>query len=104
MLMFIVLVHVHVKQESIEDFREASLCNARQSINEPGIARFDVLQEKDVASRFILMEVYRTADDPAKHKETEHYKKWRDAVEPMMAEPRVSFKYDNLFPDDKGWG
>jgi (4S)-4-hydroxy-5-phosphonooxypentane-2,3-dione isomerase len=102
--MFIVHVHVHVRPESIEAFNEASLENARNSVREEGIARFDVLRQKDDASRFILVEVYRTAEDPSRHKETEHYKKWRDAVEPMMAEPRVSYKYDNLFPDDTGWG
>jgi quinol monooxygenase YgiN len=102
--MFIVQVHVHVKPDQIDAFREASLENAQNSVREPGVARFDVIQEKDDPARFVLVEVYRTPDDPAKHKETSHYQKWRDAVEAMMAEPRRSVKYDNVFPDDRGWG
>lgn len=102
--MLIVHVHVHVKEESVAAFRDASLENARNSVQEPGVARFDVIQQLDDETRFVLVEVYRTADDPAKHKDTAHYKKWRDAVEPMMAAPRSSVKYDNAFPDDSGWG
>ncbi|MDQ7824530.1 MAG: antibiotic biosynthesis monooxygenase [Candidatus Eremiobacteraeota bacterium] len=101
--MLVVLVHVHVKEESIGSFREASLENARASIKEPGIARFDVIQQKDDPSKFILIEVYRTPDDPAKHKETAHYRKWKDTVEAMMAGPRASSKYDNVFPGEGGW-
>jgi autoinducer 2-degrading protein len=101
--MLIVHVHVHVKAESIEAFREASIENARQSIKEPGIARFDVIEQADDPRRFVLVEVYRTADAPARHKETEHYAKWRDAVAGMMAEPRTSVKFGNLFPTDEGW-
>jgi (4S)-4-hydroxy-5-phosphonooxypentane-2,3-dione isomerase len=101
--MFIVHVFVHVKTEKIEAFKAVSLENAHSSVKEPGIARFDVLQQKDDPTRFVLVEVYRTPDDPAKHKETAHYKKWRDTVEEMMVEPRSSIKYSNLFPDDKGW-
>jgi len=102
--MLVVHVHVHVKPESIEAFREASLANARQSIQEPGIARFDVCQQNDDPARFVLVEVYRTPDDPARHKETEHYATWRDTVADMMAEPRSSVKFTNVFPDDEGWG
>jgi len=102
--MFIVHVHVHVKPESVEAFKQASIENARNSVQEPGVARFDVIQRQDDASRFVLVEVYRTSEDPAKHKETEHYKRWRDTVAEMMAEPRSSVKYTNLFPDDDGWG
>ena len=102
--MLIVLVHVHVKPESVEAFVDASLENARNSIQEPGIARFDVIQQNDDPTRFILVEVYRTQDDPAKHKETAHYAKWRDTVAEMMAEPRSSVKYSNVFPGDEGWG
>ena len=101
--MFIIHVFVHVKAEKIEAFKAASLENACNSVKEPGIARFDVLQQKDNPTRFVLVEVYRTPDDPARHKETAHYRKWRDTVEEMMAEPRSSIKYSNLFPDDKGW-
>jgi autoinducer 2-degrading protein len=102
--MFIVHVHVHVKPESIDDFKQASTENARNSVREPGVARFDVIQRQDDPSRFILVEVYRTLDDPAKHKETEHYRCWRDTVAEMLAEPRSSVKYTNIFPDDEGWG
>jgi autoinducer 2-degrading protein len=102
--MFIVHVFVHVKPDQVEAFKGASLENARNSVQEPGVARFDVIQQKDDPARFVLVEVYRTPDDPAKHKETAHYQKWRDAVESMMAEPRSSTKYENIFPDDQGWG
>jgi quinol monooxygenase YgiN len=102
--MFIVHVYVHVKPGSVEAFKEASLENARNSVQEPGIARFDVIQQQDDATRFMLVEVYRTPEDPARHKETAHYKKWRETVADMMAEPRHSLKYDNLFPGDPGWG
>jgi quinol monooxygenase YgiN len=102
--MLIVHVFVHVKPDHIEAFRAASLENARNSIHEPGIARFDVIQQQDDPARFVLVEVYRTAEDPARHKESAHYQKWRDAVAEMMAEPRTSLKYTNVFPDEQGWG
>ena len=101
--MLIVHVHVHVKPESVEDFRLASIENARSSVREPGIARFDVIERQDDATRFVLIEVYRTPDAAAAHKETAHYAKWRDAVAPMMAEPRHSVKYDAVLPDPEGW-
>jgi quinol monooxygenase YgiN len=94
--MLIVHVHVHVKPEFIEAFRDESLANAGQSVLEAGIAAFEVLQDRDDPSRFLLVEVYRAPEDPARHKETAHYKKWRDAVEPMMAEARRSVKYIKL--------
>ena len=102
--MLIVHVFVHVKEDRIEDFKRATLENARNSINEPGIARFDVVQQKNDPARFILVEVYRMSEDPAKHNKTEHYVEWRDTVEEMMAEPRSSIKLTNVFPDEKGWG
>jgi len=98
--MLIVHVYVHVKPDQIEAFRAASLENARSSIQEPGIARFDCLQQQDDPTRFVLVEVYRSADAPAKHKDTAHYQKWRDTVADMMAEPRHSIKYTNVFPDE----
>ena len=101
--MLVVHVHVHVKLESVEAFRQATLENARQSVREPGIARFDVIQQSDDPTRFVLVEVYRTSEDPARHKETAHYQAWRDAVAEMMAEPRTAVKYSNLFPADEGW-
>jgi autoinducer 2-degrading protein len=101
--MFIVHVFVHVKPDKVEAFRRVSIENARESIKEPGVARFDCLQRQDDPTHFVLVEVYRTADDPARHKETKHYQKWRDTVADMMAEPRSSIKYTNVFPDDKRW-
>lgn len=101
--MLIVHVHVHVKPESIQPFLEASLENARKSVQEPGIARFDVLQQSDNSARFILAEVYRTPEAPAQHKATAHYLAWRDTVASMMAEPRTSVQFNNVFPDDEHW-
>jgi quinol monooxygenase YgiN len=101
--MLIVQVHVRVKEEFIEAFKEASLENAHQSVQEPGIARFDVIQQADDPARFVLVEVYRSNEASARHKETAHYATWRDAVAPMMAEPRSSVKYSNIFPADEGW-
>jgi autoinducer 2-degrading protein len=102
--MHIVHVHVHVKPERVEAFRLASNENAGNSIKESGIARFDIIQQVDDPTRFILVEVYRTPDDQLKHRETAHYQKWRDTVAPMMAEPRSATKFVNMFPADLGWG
>jgi len=101
--MLIVHVQVKVKPERVEDFKRATVENATSSVREPGIARFDVGQQSDDPTRFVLVEVYRAADDPARHKETAHYQKWKEAVEPMMAEPRTSVKLANVFPEDMGW-
>ena len=101
--MFIVHVHVHVKPDCVEAFQEATLQNSRNSLQEPGITRFDVVQQQDDPTRFVLVEVYRTVEDNAKHKETAHYAEWRDTVADMMAEPRRSVKYANAFPGDEGW-
>lgn len=101
--MLIVHVHVRVKPESVAEFRQATMENARASVQEPGIARFDVVEQQDDATRFVLVEVYRTPEATAAHKETAHYAKWRDAVAPMMAEPRQSVKYNAVFPDASGW-
>ncbi|HNR72139.1 MAG TPA: antibiotic biosynthesis monooxygenase [Verrucomicrobiota bacterium] len=101
--MLIVHVHVHVKPECVEAFKQASLANARESLKEAGIARFDCVQQQDDPTRFVLVEAYRTPQAPAAHKETRHYQAWRDAVAPMMAEPRSSVKYTNLFPEDAAW-
>jgi autoinducer 2-degrading protein len=102
--MFIVHVSVHVKENYINDFKSATLENAANSVQEQGVARFDVLQQQNDPSRFMLVEVYRTADDSARHKETAHYLKWRQSVAPMMAEERSSIKYNNIYPDEGGWG
>jgi (4S)-4-hydroxy-5-phosphonooxypentane-2,3-dione isomerase len=101
--MLVVHVHVHVKPESVEEFRLATIENARASVQEPGIARFDVVAQQDDATRFVLIEVYRTQEAAAAHKETVHYARWRDAVAPMMAEPRSSVKYNDVFPDPNDW-
>jgi len=101
--MLIIHVHVHVKPEGLEAFRAATLANARASVREPGIARFDVVQQADDPTHFVLVEVYRSAAAPAAHKETAHYAAWRDAVAPLMAAPRTSVKFSNVFPDDAGW-
>lgn len=101
--MLIVLVHVHVRADAVEAFREATLKNARNSVQEPGIARFDVIQQMDDPTRFVLVEVYRDENAAAAHKETQHYKEWRDTVADMMAEPRKGIRYANDFPDEEGW-
>jgi len=102
--MLVVHVFAHVKPEKVEAFKAATIENARNSVQESGIARFDVCQQQDDPTRFVLVEVYRAPEDPGRHKETAHYQKWRDAVADMMAEPRTSVKYANLFPDENGWG
>jgi quinol monooxygenase YgiN len=101
--MHIVLVHIHVNPESVDAFRDASIENARNSIQEPGIARFDLIQEAEDPTRFVLVEVYRTPEDAAKHKETAHYARWRDTVAGMMAEPRRGVRYTNRYPGDPDW-
>jgi len=101
--MNIVLVHVHVKPEMVNAFKQATVENASDSVKEDGIARFDVIQQNDDATRFILVEVYKTADASAAHKETVHYLKWRDTVAEMMVEPRQGIKYTNIHPEDAKW-
>jgi len=101
-VMLIVHVHIHVKPDCVEAFKQATRLNARLSLLELGVLRFDVLQQQDDPARFVLVEIYRDADAAAAHKATEHYPVWRDAVAPMMAEPRASVKFDNISPDAKG--
>jgi len=101
--MLVVHVHVHVKPDSVEAFKEATRLNARLSLLEPGVLRFDVFQQQDDPTRFVLVEVYRDAEAAAAHKETQHYPVWREAVAPMMAEPRFSVKFDKVYPDDSAW-
>lgn len=101
--MNIVHVHVHVKPEFVEAFKQATIENASNSVKEPGIARFDVIQQTEDPTRFILVEVYKTAEASAAHKETAHYAKWRDTVVDMMVEPRQGSKFTNVFPEDAGW-
>ena len=97
--MIVILVHVHVRRDAGDAFLEATRENARESLKEPGVARFDVLRREDDPCRFVLVEAYRTAEDPARHKATPHYAKWRQAVEPMMAEPRTGIRYVEIMPD-----
>lgn len=101
----LVVVHVHARVDpaSVEAFRAATLANAGESVHEPGVARFDMIQSVDDPTRFVLVEVYRSEQAAAAHKETAHYRTWRDTVAAMMAEPRASQKYVNVFPDDAGW-
>jgi quinol monooxygenase YgiN len=101
--MIIVHVHVQVKPGCVEAFKEAILANARASVREPGVVRFDVCQQADDPTRFILVEIYRTAAGQAAHKETAHYAMWRDAAAPMMASPRTSVKYEPVFPFGESW-
>lgn len=101
--MLIVHVSVHVLPRWVEQFKTATTENARQSLNEPGVVRFDVVQQDDDPTRFVLVEAYRASDASAAHKETRHYQVWRDTVAPMMAEPRSSVKYTNVFPTTGAW-
>jgi len=101
--MLVVHVYVHVKEDCVDAFKAATLENVRQSVNEPGVARFDCVQQQDDPTRFVFVEAYRTAEDPARHKQTAHYQAWRDTVADMMAEDRRSVKHVNVFPDDNGW-
>ncbi len=101
--MLIVHVHIQVKPGTEDAFIAATLENARNSVKEPGIARFDVVRDTADPSRFVLIEVYRDPDAAVHHKGTAHYGIWRDTVAEMMAVPRVGTKYQNLFPDDGGW-
>ncbi len=98
--MLVVHVFVHVKPEFLDEFIHATIENAHNSIQEPGVARFDFVQQNDDLCKFVLVEIYRTPDAPSRHKETAHYARWRDTVEKMMAEPRYSVKYHNLYPGD----
>ena len=97
--MHIVHVHVHVKPEQVEAFKQATIENAQGSAQEPGVARFDVVQHADDPMRFVLIEHYKTPEDQLKHRETAHYLKWRDAVAGMMAEPRTAVKVVGIYPE-----
>lgn len=101
--MLVVHVHVQVKPEHVPAFVAATVANARESVKEAGVARFDVIQQADDATKFVLVEVYRTAEAPAAHKETAHYQMWRDTVAEMMAAPRASQRFSAVFPPDASW-
>lgn len=101
--MQILIVNLHVKREHLEAFRAATVENARHSNQEPGIVRFDFLEQADDPTRFVLVEVYRDADAPARHRETAHYKTWVEKVPDMLVEPRTRQFYSNVHPPDAGW-
>jgi (4S)-4-hydroxy-5-phosphonooxypentane-2,3-dione isomerase len=101
--MLIIHVQIQVKPDCIETFKEVTIENARNSRREPGIARFDVIQQKDDPTRFVLVEVYRSVESTAAHKATAHYAAWRDRAEPLMAGPRTRLEYTNVSPGDEGW-
>ena len=101
--MYIVHVFVNVKPDCVDAFIAASRDNATNSLKEPGVARFDVVQQQDDPTHFVLVEAYREPEDAARHKETAHYAKWRDTVASMMADPRYAIKYTNIYPPDRGW-
>jgi quinol monooxygenase YgiN len=102
--MLVVHVHVHVKQDQVAAFVEATRRNSAESLKEPGVARFDVMQQQDDPTRFVLVEAYKSESAPAAHKQTAHYAAWRDAVADMMQSPRTSVKFESLWPEDERWG
>ncbi len=99
--MIIVHVHVRVKPDCIDAFKEATIDNARNSVKEPGIARFDVIQQMDDPTRFVLIEIYWNDEATVAHKATAHYAAWRDRAEPLMAEPRARVHYSFVFPGEE---
>ncbi len=101
--MIMVHVYAHIKPEFVEAFKAACIENGSHSIQEPGIARFDVIQQVDDPNRFMLIEVYRSEEASAKHRETAHFKKWMETVADMVAEPRYAHRYTTVFPGDEGW-
>ena len=101
--MHLLHVTIRVKPEHLAAFTAATLANARASLQEPGVARFDVVQLADDPTRFMLLEAYRSPADHAAHRETAHYAAWLDTVAPMMAEPRTAQKFVNVFPEDSAW-
>jgi autoinducer 2-degrading protein len=96
--MYVTIVHVWVKPDNIDDFREACRLNHQASIKEPGNLRFDVLQLADDPARFVLYEAYKSSADAAAHKDTAHYLQWRETVADWMAEPRQGITYNGLYP------
>lgn len=101
--MYVIQVFIHVKPDMVEAFKSASLANAANSIQEPGCARFDVIQQQDDPTRFVLYEAYRSEEAMAQHKATAHYAAWRDVVPEMQLEQRYSIKYRSCFPADDAW-
>ncbi len=102
--MYIVQVFIHVKPDKMADFEAATIANAEETAREPLVARFDLVRQLDDPTRYALLEVYRSKEGHAQHKETTHYKRWAAAAEPMLVEPRTRTMYENVHPDDSGWG
>ncbi|MEZ4667783.1 MAG: antibiotic biosynthesis monooxygenase [Anaerolineae bacterium] len=103
-MMIVMLVHIHVKADNIDEFVAATKENAQNSVKEPGVIRFDVIQQSDDPTHFTLIEVFKDQDAQQSHRETPHYFKWRDTVTDMMAEPRQGIRYTNVFPSEDEWG
>ena len=101
--MLIVHVHVYVLPEQVEAFKAATAINAANSVEEPGIARFDVIEDEADPTHFVLNEVYRTVEATVAHKETAHYGAWRDTVAPMMARPRQAVRFREVYPPAEEW-
>jgi len=101
--MLAVHVFIQVKPDCVERFIEATQASAKNSLLEPGIARFDLIQQQDDPTCFVLVEVYRDVEATARHKETAHYARWRDTVADLMAAPRSSVKYTTVYPEDSEW-
>jgi autoinducer 2-degrading protein len=102
--MYIVHVFIHVKPDKVAEFEAATLENAKKSVKESGIARFDLIRQVDDPTRFVLLEVYRSPAGHPQHKETAHYKRWQEIAEPLMAEPRTRIICENVYPGNSGWG
>jgi len=96
--MHILIVHARVKAEFIDAFKQATAINAENSAKEPGVARFDFLQQQDDLSKFVLYEVYRDPSAPAQHKQTAHYLAWAETVGHMFQESRTRAIFTNVFP------
>jgi (4S)-4-hydroxy-5-phosphonooxypentane-2,3-dione isomerase len=101
--MLIIQVHIHVKAEHLEEFKEATIVNATHSLQEPGIAQFDLLQQEDDPTRFVLVEAYRDVEASLKHKETAHYLAWAEKAAGWFVEPRTRVRYSSVFPPDQDW-
>ncbi len=101
--MLVVHVHIRVKPEDVEGFKKITIKNARNSLKEPGIIRFDMIQKEDDPAYFVLSEVYKDVEATTKHKETPHYAEWRAAAESMMTEQRHSVRFKDIFPEEKYW-
>ena len=100
-IMTVSCVYVHVRLEDVDKFIEATKANHFESVKEPGNLRFDLLQQSDLASRFMIYEAYESEDAAALHKSTPHYLKWRDEVKDMMADPRQGVRYNIIEPKDR---